>query len=72
MLKMTRAIRSTFYLKHSQVQNPDDSYEKQIYVKIKNWDPPPAPLEIEEKITSFEKELKAKQHLKAKQSNLSK
>ncbi len=32
-------------------------YNKQIYVKNKHWDPPPAPSNIENKITEFEKAL---------------
>jgi len=36
----------------------DQEYEKQIYVKNKSWNPPPALLIIKKKITEFEKELK--------------
>jgi hypothetical protein len=60
MLKMARSIRTSFYLKqHGIIQEGD--YKKQIYVSLKNWLPPPAPLEIEEKMTTFEKLLKRKQ-----------
>jgi hypothetical protein len=66
MLKMARSIRTLFYLKqHGIIQEGD--YKKQIYVSLKNWHPPPAPLEIEEKMTTFEKLLKRKQeHLSTK------
>jgi hypothetical protein len=36
----------------------NQEYEKQIYIKNKSWNPPPAPLFIENKISEFEKELK--------------
>ncbi len=36
----------------------DQDYEKQIYVKNRNWNPPPALLLIENIITDFKKELK--------------
>jgi hypothetical protein len=55
--RMARSIRTTFYLK--SIGHPTDrEYAKQIYVNIKNWNPPPAPLIVEEKLTEFEKELK--------------
>jgi hypothetical protein len=57
---MARSIRTHFYLKQ-QNSNSEESYEKQIYVKLKNWHPPPAPLEVENQITVFEKLLKDKQ-----------
>jgi hypothetical protein len=40
--------------------NSDSEYIKQIYKKNANWNPPPAPLAIEDSITSFEKTLKEK------------
>jgi len=64
--RMAKTIRTTFYLKHSG-HSTSIEYEKQIYVKIKNWNPPPAPLLVEEKITEFEKELiRRHQQLKLK------
>jgi hypothetical protein len=57
--KMAQSIRTTFYLRANRCAT-NDEYEKQIYVKLKNWNPPTAPIEIEEKITVFEKELKKK------------
>jgi hypothetical protein len=59
--KMPYAIRTTFQLQH--LTKPDDStYIKQIYIKNKTWNPEPAPLHIEDKITSFEKILKTEQN----------
>jgi len=59
--KMAYAIRTTFQLQH--LTQPDDStYIKQIYIKNKTWNPEPAPLHIEDKITSFEKILKTEQN----------
>jgi hypothetical protein len=59
MLRMARSIRTHFYLKQ-QNSNSEENYDKQIYVKLKNWHPPPAPLEVENQITAFEKLLKDK------------
>jgi hypothetical protein len=60
MLRMVQSIRTHFYLKQRN-PNSEESYEKQIYVKLKNWHPPSAPLEVENQITVFEKLLKDEQ-----------
>jgi hypothetical protein len=60
MLRMARSIRTHFYLKQ-QNSNSEENYDKQIFVKLKNWHPPPAPLEVENQITVFEKLLKDRQ-----------
>jgi len=60
VLKMARSIRIRYFLKQQGLTN-DDDYAKQIYICNSNWHPPPAPLHIEEHITSFEKALKSKQ-----------
>jgi hypothetical protein len=61
---MAYTIRTNYYLKELGI--PDgQNYEKQIYMKNKYWNPPPAPLTIENKITEFEKEIKHKQQLLA-------
>jgi hypothetical protein len=57
---MARSIRTLFYLKQQDSRH-NENYNKQIYIKQKNWHPPPAPLNVEDKITLFEKLLKAKQ-----------
>jgi len=62
MLRMARSIRTSHYLHENQIQ-ADSDYVKQIYIKNSAWHPPPAPWPIEEKITSFEKELKKKQKI---------
>jgi 6-pyruvoyl-tetrahydropterin synthase len=49
-----------YFLKQNGIGG-NNSYDKQIYIQNKQWHPPPAPLNIEEKITEFEKILKAKQ-----------
>ena len=54
---MARSIRTNYYLKQHNLDSSKD-YEKQIYVKNTSWHPPPAPLHIEDKISSFEKILK--------------
>jgi len=70
---MARSIRTSHYLHENQIQ-ADSDYVKQIYIKNLAWHPPPAPWPIEEKITSFEKELKKKQKIlenKYKKINIS-
>jgi hypothetical protein len=55
---MARSIRTNYHLKQHNLDSNKD-YEKQIYVKNTGWQPPPAPLHIEDKISSFEKTLKS-------------
>jgi len=59
MLRIARAIRTMYYLKQSGANKSND-YAKQIYIQNKQWHPPLAPLEIEEKMTEFDKILKKK------------
>jgi predicted oxidoreductase len=54
---MARTIRTKCYLKEANTHNNSD-YDKQIYKKNLTWHPPPAPLQIEDKLTEFEKALK--------------
>jgi hypothetical protein len=58
MLKLARSIRTKYYLAKITTGNSLE-YEKQIYKKNLNWNPPPAPLIIEDKITEFEKAIKS-------------
>ncbi len=60
VLKLAYNIRTKTFL-NSIGQTTDQEYEKQIYVRNKSWNPPPAPLLIENKLTDFEKELKKAQ-----------
>jgi len=55
---MAYNIRTHYYLKECSANN-DTEYIKQIYVKNRNWNPPPAPINIENKITEFERALQA-------------
>jgi hypothetical protein len=48
------------YLKQQSL-NKNEEYYKQIYICNSNWHPPPAPILVEDRITEFEKLLKAKQ-----------
>ncbi len=57
---MAYAIRTQYNLQTMNKPNNSD-YIKQIYIKNKNWNPEPAPLDIEDKITHFEKQLKNQQ-----------
>jgi hypothetical protein len=61
MLKLARSIRTKYYLAKNTTGNSLE-YEKQIYKKNLNWNPPPAPLIIEDKITEFEKAIKSFQN----------
>jgi hypothetical protein len=57
MLQLAYSIRTKCFL--LQQGNLDDTnYEKQIYARNKHWNPPPASVLIEDKITEFEKALK--------------
>jgi hypothetical protein len=58
--KMAYAIRTQYNLQTIDKPNNSD-YIKQIYIKNKSWNPEPAPLDIEDKITHFEKQLKNQQ-----------
>lgn len=57
--KMAHSIRTSYYLKDAGISNHQD-YHKQIYARNSLWDPPPASLLIEDKITEFNQELQAK------------
>jgi len=57
IIQMARTIRTKCYLKETNTHSNSD-YDKQIYKKNLTWHPPPAPLQIEDKITEFEKALK--------------
>jgi hypothetical protein len=54
---MAYSICTKYCLDEGSINNPNE-YIKQLYIKNKNWNPPPAPNLIEEKITEFEKCLK--------------
>jgi hypothetical protein len=57
MLKLAYSIRTKHYLEENQIEN-DSKYIKQLYVKNRNWNPPPASNAIEEGITKCEKHLR--------------
>jgi hypothetical protein len=59
--KMAYAIRTKYNLQALNKED-DSDYIKQIYIKNKTWNPEPAPLHIEDKITDFEKLLKHQQN----------
>ena len=56
MQKLAYRIRTKFYLQCNPSTKND--YIPQLYIKLKGWDPPPAPLSVEDAITLFEKQLK--------------
>jgi len=57
VIKMAKSIRTQQYLVETGIDN-NSTYIKQIYKKNPTWNPPPATLLIEDKITEFEKALK--------------
>ena len=57
IIEMAKSIRTKQYLAETGLDN-NSTYIKQIYKKNPTWNPPPATLLIEDKITEFEKELK--------------
>jgi hypothetical protein len=73
---MAYSIRTRYYLQHNNGLSDSNDYIKQLYIKNKNWDPPPATNTIEDSITSFEKLLKSEhskltmKHRKTTLSNL--
>ncbi len=54
---MVYSIRTAYFLKKNGTTQ-DADYIKQIYLKNKQWNPPPASMEIEDSITRFETSLK--------------
>ncbi len=61
VLQTAYTIRTATFLNES-TSNTDSAYIKQIYIKNKQWNPPPASATLEEKITAFEKTLRNKQN----------
>jgi hypothetical protein len=57
MIQMAKSIRTRYFLLANGTTE-NNAYEKQIYLKNVSWNPPPAPLHIEDKITEFNKSLK--------------
>jgi hypothetical protein len=59
-LKLAYSIRTKYFLLNNNYQG-NTEYIKQIYKKNTKWNPPPAPLTVEDKITDLEKSLKTAQ-----------
>jgi hypothetical protein len=55
---MAYSIRTRHYLQENNGISNNSEYIKQLYLRNKNWDPPPASNIIEDSITSFEKSMK--------------
>jgi hypothetical protein len=58
--KLAYSIRTKYFLLDNNYQGSTE-YVKQIYKKNTRWNPPAAPLTVEDKITDFEKSLKTAQ-----------
>jgi hypothetical protein len=57
---MAYKIRTKHYLTQNNTNNKNNvdnasSYISQIYVKLQGWNPPPAPITVENRLTDFEK-----------------
>jgi hypothetical protein len=65
--KLAYKIRTKQYRLQNNNKNATP-YIPQIYVKLKGWHPPPAPIDIENKLTTFEKLLKQTIHEKQKRT----
>jgi len=61
LLQMAYSIRTKCHLNEIGYDGSAD-YDKQIYTKNKSWNPPPASLTIEDKLTEFGTALKAQQN----------
>jgi len=59
VIQMARSIKTHYYLKENASHN-ESNYIKQIYVKNKNWNPPQAPIIIEDQLVNFKKRLNDK------------
>jgi len=70
MLKLAYSIRTKHYLEENKIENGSE-YIKQLYIKNKNWNPPPACKAIEDGMTKCEKLLK-QAHGRLLKSNLRK
>jgi len=57
MLQIAKSIWTRHFLQ-TDGTTENNTYEKQIYIKNTSWNPPPAPLHVEDKITEFDKTLK--------------
>ncbi len=67
--KMAHSICTKFQMDMLD-QSTENNYIKQLYIRNKNWNPSPAPLHIEDKITRFDKLCKdAQQKLASKNHN---
>jgi hypothetical protein len=61
MLNRAYSIHTEYHLKEINALN-DSIYIKQIYIKNRFWDPPPASLLIEENLTDLERKLTEEQN----------
>ena len=57
MKKLAYKVRTKQYLLDNNTSTRND-YIPQLYIKLKNWNPPPASLVTEERMTHFEKRLR--------------
>jgi hypothetical protein len=55
--KLAYSIQTKNYLLTKKT-NTNTEYIPQLYVKLRGWNPPPAPIHLENKLTEFEKKLK--------------
>jgi hypothetical protein len=58
MLILAYKIRTKHYLLDTNNLDSTEDYTPQLYVRLKNWNPTPAPLSTKKQHTKFEKEIK--------------
>ncbi|MFN9980721.1 MAG: hypothetical protein ACK53Y_12425, partial [bacterium] len=59
LLNLAYTIRTKEHLKNLQTEN-NPEYIPQLYIKNKNWNPPPASPTIEDQLVNFEKSIRDK------------
>jgi hypothetical protein len=60
MRQLAYSIRTKHFIDSFDMAR-ENNYINQVYIKNKAWNPPPAPMLIEDKLTIFKKQLKQKQ-----------
>jgi hypothetical protein len=59
MRQLAYSIRTKHFIDSFDTAR-ENNYINQVYIKNKAWNPPPAPMLVEDKLTIFKKQLKQK------------
>jgi hypothetical protein len=68
MRKLAYRVHTKNYLLDNNTRHRDD-YIPQLYIKLKNWNPPPASLITEDRMTLFEKRLREASRINSLQTH---